>query len=423
MARILCLDDEAFILKSLQRLLQGRGMQTTVTMEPEKALALLQQHHFDVLICDMRMPTMSGAEFFARARDIRPDTQRILLTGFSDFDAIVDAVNQGQIHLYLNKPWHNEELLLAVQKAVDTSHLIQHAVAQQAIIERHNRELESRVEKRTAQLRALLKEVEKANRREQREHKETFEVLYNFVNANPFIDGRLAKNIAHTCGELARAMGLDKEETARCKMAGYLSQIGLLAMDPELSRVPFNELTQEQRRHYMTHPATARLMLMPASHLDGVAQTIACQYEHINGSGLPGGLKGSEIPRSARILSVARDFWQTLEASNKIGEEASNIAKERIVRYQGSIYCPEVSSALNGLGVDALVENYRFSTGLKILCAHELKPGLVLAASLYSHGGIQLLPRGHVFGETSITRLKKLETDKPTPFRIMVKNV
>jgi len=98
---VLCVDDELSILKSLQRLLSSKAIQLLQASSAEEALLLLKQHRVHLIICDMRMPQMSGAEFLAQAAVLQPDCYRILLTGYADLASTVDAINLGRIHRYV----------------------------------------------------------------------------------------------------------------------------------------------------------------------------------------------------------------------------------------------------------------------------------------------------------------------------------
>jgi DNA-binding NtrC family response regulator len=102
--RILFVDDEERILRSLA--LQFRREYEVLTeSDPRRALQRLKSESVQIIVSDQRMPQMSGAELLAQARQIAPDTLRILLTGYSDLDAAVEALNSGGIFRYLTKPW------------------------------------------------------------------------------------------------------------------------------------------------------------------------------------------------------------------------------------------------------------------------------------------------------------------------------
>src|SRR5213593_431261 len=86
-------------------------------------LQLLQAHDPAVIVADQRMPVMSGVEFLARSMEIRPDANRIVLTGYTDIDAIVRAINSSRIYRYVTKPWESEELRLTLRRAIEAFHL------------------------------------------------------------------------------------------------------------------------------------------------------------------------------------------------------------------------------------------------------------------------------------------------------------
>ncbi len=107
--RILLVDDEERILRSLGLLLRMQYEVITTTKGSE-ALILLKEQEFHVLISDQRMPEMTGTEVLRQAREISPHTIRILLTGYADAEASLASINEGEVFRYINKPWGPKEL-------------------------------------------------------------------------------------------------------------------------------------------------------------------------------------------------------------------------------------------------------------------------------------------------------------------------
>jgi len=116
--KILLVDDEERILRSLSMLLRTQ-YQIFATSDGHEALKILRQENIHVIISDQRMPIMTGTELLRQARDIAPDTIRILLTGYSDADAALDALNDGEIFRYINKPWGPKELRDTIAQAAN----------------------------------------------------------------------------------------------------------------------------------------------------------------------------------------------------------------------------------------------------------------------------------------------------------------
>lgn len=115
--RILCVDDEPNILRSLTWLLQ-RDFDVRTASSGQEGLALVKQHDFDVVISDQRMPGMMGSEFLHEVRKLSPRAMRIMLTGYSDLQALLRSVNDSEVFRFISKPWKINELPAVVAEAV-----------------------------------------------------------------------------------------------------------------------------------------------------------------------------------------------------------------------------------------------------------------------------------------------------------------
>ena len=116
-ARVLFVDDEPRVLSSM-RMLFRNAYEMQFADGAQKAIELLKVQPVDVIVSDQRMPGMTGIELLREARNINPHAMRILLTGYSDLNAIIGSVNEGEIFRFVNKPWANEELTSTVANAV-----------------------------------------------------------------------------------------------------------------------------------------------------------------------------------------------------------------------------------------------------------------------------------------------------------------
>jgi len=112
---ILLVDDEAPILKALTRLLQYEGYTIRCTTDPEEAVEILRNEEIHLVISDYTMPGMTGIEVLRKARLLRPNTIRLVLTGNADLSIAMDAINKGEIYRFLTKPWDNNDLLVTVR--------------------------------------------------------------------------------------------------------------------------------------------------------------------------------------------------------------------------------------------------------------------------------------------------------------------
>jgi response regulator RpfG family c-di-GMP phosphodiesterase len=125
---LLLIDDEERILRSL-RMLFFTGYTVHTTTDPEEAMRILREQQVHVIVSDQRMPEMQGSALLSRAREISPATMRILLTGYSDIEASIASVNEGEVFRYLMKPWDGEEVKRVVAEAAaiaEASFAVQH---------------------------------------------------------------------------------------------------------------------------------------------------------------------------------------------------------------------------------------------------------------------------------------------------------
>ncbi len=116
--KILIVDDEPANLRTLARLFR-EDYEVLTAASGDEALALLIKHDVAVLITDQRMPGMTGIELLKKTVPLRPRMVRIILTGYTDVDALVEAINCGQVYRYVAKPWNNEDLRLTVRRGLE----------------------------------------------------------------------------------------------------------------------------------------------------------------------------------------------------------------------------------------------------------------------------------------------------------------
>jgi len=135
-ASILAVDDEERILNGLKSLFRLRYHVFTTT-NPNQALDFIKRHKINVIISDQRMPIMLGVDFLRQAREISPNSVRILLTGYSDLASIVGSINDGEVYRFISKPWNNQELQQTVAEAVTISLELANAPATSMVLPRN----------------------------------------------------------------------------------------------------------------------------------------------------------------------------------------------------------------------------------------------------------------------------------------------
>jgi signal transduction histidine kinase len=161
--RLLVVDDEPGIVSSIADLFRNR-CEVVTTTSPADGLVQLANGHVAVIISDQRMPGMTGSAFLAAAAASNPDATRIMLTGYADLPAVVQAVNEGKIYFYMTKPWTGAELEAVVEKAFEHNHLLRERRRLIEELQQANATLEEKVRQRTRELSDKNIALEESNR-------------------------------------------------------------------------------------------------------------------------------------------------------------------------------------------------------------------------------------------------------------------
>lgn len=424
---VLCVDDEQNILKSLRRLLISEPVQLLTASNGQEALALMQQHTIDVVISDMRMPSMDGATFLRHAFELQPDCYRILMTGYADMQSTVAAVNEGRINRYIAKPWNNQELLTALEDGLklrqlqkSNQALQQRVVAQNQQLKLLNQDLEHRVELRTSQLKQTLQQLKVSVAQTERTNAALLKVLYNQISMNPSIDGRFALRVSSHCRAVARQLGLTLVQQEHCGIAGLLCEIGLSGLTTAQLAKPLYLFDANDWLRYREHAKYAEEILTPAVALAPVTEMIRHQYEQFAGQGWPDKLTAEHIPLGARILAAVRDY-HGYHGGRLLGRSLAQPDAMRMLRQQqGTIYDPQVLIALQEILAHDLIEPQLVTTNRQGLSLDELQPGMKLKSNVYNQKNMLLIPEGTVLTAALIVKLRKLLAGQHEALRFLI---
>lgn len=148
MKRILLIDDEPSILKALRRSLRIPGCELDCYESPDEALRALDQHSYSLIISDYRMPEMDGISLLKIAKQKQPDAVRVVLSGYTDVNGLLAAINEAEIYRFIAKPWDDLELAMTVTKTLEYADLLEtnrrllaHIREQEQTIEQQQTEL------------------------------------------------------------------------------------------------------------------------------------------------------------------------------------------------------------------------------------------------------------------------------------------
>ena len=405
---ILFVDDEPSILSALRRLLRPLPYRVLTAEGGVEALALLEREPVDLVVSDMRMPGMDGATFLEQVCQRWPTVQRLLLTGYADMDATIAAVNRGEIHRYVAKPWEDQDLLLALRDALSRRQLAEEnrrllALTQEQndALQRVNGQLEQRVRERTAELEQVNGMLEKAYAQLQDNFMLSLDVFAGLLELRDRGSAGHSREVARLAQGLAQELGLPPRDQQDLFAAGLLHEIGKISLPDSLLRKPFSVMNAEEQAQFRRHPQVAEAALMPLAALQRSARLVRAQLERLDGKGVPDGLQGEGFGLAAQALALAVEYRGLLGGRLSSRPHTPEQAQALIAGGAGSRYSVTVVQAFR-----ELMARMR-EVPPEDLCidASALRAGMVLSRDLMSERGTLLLARGFHFDAQSVRKI------------------
>lgn len=274
--RVLLVDDEPLVLEGLRRSIHKEFVADLAEDAEEAILKLRKDGPYPVVVSDMRMPGMDGANFLATARTISPDSVRVMLTGSSDIATAMRAVNEGQIFRFLTKPVTRKTLVTVLRACVAQYHA-------------------ARLEKE--QLKITLEALEQLDLG-------TLTALARAIDAKSQWTAGHSERVAALALKIGRALGLPGKSLDILHRGSLLHDIGKIGTPAALLDKP-KELEPEEMQIMRDHVKIGARILEPIPCFREALPMVAQHHEWFNGSGYPAGLAGENINLYARILAVA----------------------------------------------------------------------------------------------------------------------
>ena len=433
---LLLVDDEKAIIRALNRLFRKEGYNIMTAESGAEGLDKLHQSERPVsmIISDQRMPEMNGAQFLEKAKEIYPEAIRYLLTGYSDLDAVIHAINEGEIHRYLNKPWNDEDLVLQVRQSLEHLELASEnrrltalTIEQNKKLSELNKGLERKVQERTKEVIEKNNALENINRMLEESFMGSIRLLVSLVEIlNPLL-GKQMRQTAHWARLVAEDFDLGASDLDKIEMAGMIHDIGLLGFPEEIWCKEIEQLKDENRKLYHEHPTIASIILENVEKLADVGEIVLFHHEYVNGEGFPNGLKGDQIPLGSRIILVASDYsrivltwprdvkklmgharrqfepevWKGLTISDDPESIIEEVAEKKLLLGCNQKYDVEV--------VSTLIKKVRASRNIAptlTLSLDKIKEGMVLMEDLKLNDGRLLLTKGTRLKGTSVVSIQ-----------------
>ena len=327
-SRVLYVDDEPGLCRAFARIfLSDASLRVSTVGTPEEAIELLGRERFDVIVSDLRMPGMSGLELLAAARKRQPETRRLLVSGYADFESALDAINEVGIDRLLTKPWQNEEVRGAVE-----------AAAKLARLQRENTRVTEELRRRTLELEVINQSLDALV------EERTSNLLDGLVSALDLRDSETqwhSRRVGRYARRLARELGIEGRELDDIERGATLHDIGKIGVRDAVLLKP-GPLDENEWAEMRRHPALGYDILKGIGFLERARLIPLNHQERFDGTGYPQGLKGEEICVGARVFAVV-DTYDAITSDRPYRKcRTYEVARQEIEKFSGTQFDPVV---------------------------------------------------------------------------------
>lgn len=289
-SKILVVDDEPLVGGVLCRWLEDEGYDCQVANDAAAALCHLEAGGFSLVVCDVRMPDVSGIELLGTVRHRYPDLAVIMVTGVDDRETAIRALELGA-YGYLIKPPERNEVVINVVNALQRRRLSLEAGE-------YERRLEQKVRSQTADIRRSREEI-----------------ILRLIAAQEYRNeetGAHVRRMGLYAEAIGKTLSWPEESTDMLRLAAPMHDVGKIGISDSVLLKP-GKLTEEERRAMRTHTVIgARILGGTSISLLNLARDIAlCHHERWDGTGYPRGLRGGKIPEAAAVVTLA-DVYDAL---------------------------------------------------------------------------------------------------------------
>jgi putative nucleotidyltransferase with HDIG domain len=339
--RILVVDDELGPREALRMIL--RDEYEVVTADNGKqALDYLDVSEFDLVILDIRMPDINGIELLAEVKKKAPETEVVMITAYASVDTATNALRNGALD-YLIKPFDCSSVKEVVEKGLSrrtTSTAIRNRLNELQVVND-----------------SLKEEIERAYNNIQKHYLETVRSLVAAIDAKDSYTKGHQERVAMFTMILGEEMGLSAMEMDLLQQAAILHDIGKIGVPEHILRKP-STLTFEEFKVIKQHPVIGAEIISPVEFLKEAVPIVLHHHEKFDGTGYPEGIKGLQIPCSARIIAVADAIDAMLSQRPYAPAKTVEQVREQLRLCSGTQFDPKIAETALKIDLPSRRLNY-----------------------------------------------------------------
>lgn len=425
-SKLLVIAHDSNELLLLEKLLKKLGCDILTAKSGAEGLTILDQNIVEVIISDMSLPKMTGADFFEVVSEKYPNTFRILLTDYGD----MKPIDLSKVSQYIEKPWNDVRFTNLVRNAFDVVELKKDNARLISVIKKQNDELKKINETLESTVLERSKKIIQINENLKNNYRLMIDLFSGLLDMRQPKINIETPDMMIIIEKMSSILNLPEKERFILLGAFKMRYLGQVSLPDALLLVPYSKMTKEQKKEYEQYPLIGCTFLTSIPSMRGVADIILQQKEYLNGKGYPNGEWKKYIFPASRVLNVANDYLELLTGrmfeeplthieaikflDSRVETEGSEINLDsRIGGYYDKAVVDTLKVALEEHKVYSPVPEQR-------VWSKQLRPNMILSRDLLDSNGRFLLAKGNLLTEHSIEKLIELEGLAKNEFKYYV---
>ena len=325
-SRVLIVDDDEPVRHLLANYLQRLSYDVEVVGDVGAAIRAFEDHDFEAVLTDIRMPGPDGLELLGWLASNRPEAAVVMLSGCNDIRVAVRAMREGARD-YINKPYELQDVADTLSNAI-------HRQRQERKRVRRMQDMEALLQQRSGELASMQVQLRAASR-------DALEALVSALDARERETQAHSNRVARFSVYLAREMGVAAPELDVIEHGAMLHDIGKIGISDSILLKP-SPLTEDEWAEMRKHPEIGAWILNSVESLKSASEIVLTHHERFDGEGYPNGIRGRDIPLGARIFAIADCLDAVVSDRPYRRGQPYQYAREEIQRNSGTQFDSEV---------------------------------------------------------------------------------
>jgi response regulator RpfG family c-di-GMP phosphodiesterase len=382
--KVLYVDDEINLLSSFRSLMRKEDIETFLLQDAAKIDEMLEKNGpFAVVLSDQRMPELTGAELLEKVSKVHPETLRVLITGYSDFEEMIKAINNGGISHYIAKPWKDEELKRVISSMTERYNLVNENSFLLSELKNKNRKLKELLDGTVLESIHLLVDI------------------LSYINPHAASQTDRVKSAGLPIVDMME--NISHQEVWEISIAFDLFNLGFAVM-PTWVQLALNKegLSAESRFSVcQNHQLLAAQLLERIPGFEGAAKIIRLSRKDYDGTGAPDNIEvgGKDIPLGSRLLKIFVDL------DKRRSKHFKDIELLKAMTNEPTKYDVELLNLI----IESYIANSELKTKELLVYSQDLMPGMLILQTIQTVSGIKLVNPNTVLTKTSLMAIRSWE--------------